>query len=197
MFIRGYVKVVCMSVYRSNNNNTHPWRTCRVLDGIFISVVDKNKTVETTMRPGRRLIVEEEEDVVVLCCGGGQYGWSPWSLGICYLLIYSEIHSWKKKWLRTDRRTDPLNIEMRGRRTNPLNIEMRGRIQKRVTGRPFNFKLKQHWMAFFRLTVISSQDFISQGSWHRFWRWSTWRKWMRAHIFARLPMEWNPSPNPR
>ena len=38
---------------------------------------DQQVSVETTIRPGRRLIEEregeEEEDVVVVCCGGGQY----------------------------------------------------------------------------------------------------------------------------
>ena len=71
-------------------------------------MLDLNKQVPvgTTMRPGSRLMVagegSEEVEVVVMVvlCGGGQYWWSPWGLGMCYLLISSKIHG------RTDRRRD-------------------------------------------------------------------------------------------
>ena len=102
----------------------HQWPTDQQSDGqtdrpyhrevkIHIKAENKQVPVETMMRPGRRLMVgkeeeKEEEVVVVVCCGGGQHWWSPWGLWMCYLLIFSEIHWWKKVVTDgpTDRRTE-------------------------------------------------------------------------------------------
>ena len=65
----------------------------------------KQVPVGTTMRPGSRLMLAEEEEETE-CFGGGSYWWSPWGLGMCYLLISSRIHWWKSGYRLTDQRTN-------------------------------------------------------------------------------------------